>query len=225
MRYAEPSDPWADDPEPTLELPVPQARDRQIYGRVYELITGDPQDGPHPYVGKTIQTLHQRVHASRSAHTSAASIAKDPWKARILPGAAGYRLLENVYDTGDLAENKRALARAESDWMDRYRTTHNKIRPVRPPVHERPAPARPASRPKVTPAARARRHRAERRIVAFALLFVGAFFLVARVVTEMHLPWSQPAQFATATGVTTLLTWWAFVTLESGIRRVTRGRR
>lgn len=125
---------------------------REVYGRVYEVFTTRPDlDGEHPYVGKTCQTIHRRVHAGPRAHTSPESIAKDPWKARIRPGRDGYRQLEAIYATGDKAVDEASLRRAEAFWIDRLRTTHNDVRPVRPPAHEQPArtarakPARPPS--------------------------------------------------------------------------------
>jgi hypothetical protein len=155
-----------------------------VYGRVYELITGDPRDGEHPYVGMTTQTIHQRVHGP-NGHTSPASVTRDLWKARILSGRAGYRLLENVYDTGDPAENERALRRAEAYWIDRLRPTHNDVRPVRPPLHH-PQPAKRATpRPKVR---RTRRRLSFRHFTALAMI-AAAMWLTAWTVLTMELPW------------------------------------
>lgn len=175
-----------------VPAPAPQRPARRaVYGRIYELITGDPQDGPHPYVGQTVQTIHQRVHGP-GGHTSPASVAKDPWKARVLPGRAGYRLLETVYDTGDPGENQRALDRAEDFWIDRLRTTHNDVRPVRPPVHEPQPPRRPrttqTARP--TPARRRRRRRVPVRWVLLLLTVAAGMALIAWPMLATDRPWS-----------------------------------
>lgn len=220
-REAPPVDPWAGY-DPTMELPTARPatpRNRQVFGRVYELITADPQDGPHPYVGQTIQTLHQRVHTSRNAHTSAASIAKDPWKARILPGKAGYRLLEIVYATGDKRTDERELDRAEAFWIDRLRTTHNDVRPVRPPLHEQPAkakPNRPARRPsKAKRAARVR-------LLTFATLV--ALFLLFYGVRFARVPWDNPATPWMAVPIAAALTAWAlYFGCRSAVRKIKRG--
>jgi hypothetical protein len=67
---------------------------RPIYGYVYELILAGQSDTDHSYVGMTTTTIHRRVHGS-SGHASATDVARDPWKAGILPGRAGYRCLES----------------------------------------------------------------------------------------------------------------------------------
>lgn len=204
MRDVPPGWRWGDPlpgrPEPVeVYEPPPATRPagrRAVYGRVYELITGDPQDGPHPYVGMTTQTIRRRTHGP-NGHTSPASVAKDPWKARILPGPGGVRLLENVYDTGDPAENDRALRRAEAFWIDRLRPTHNEVRPVRPPAHH-PRPAKRSARPTVR-----RARRVTFRHVALLVLIALATYLAARVTLAMELPWpAAPWVVAPAVGVT-----------------------
>lgn len=220
-------DPRATDDDLTVSIPAvpisaqPQqpSRYRQVYGRVYELITGDPQDGPHPYVGKTVQTLHQRVHSSRNAHTSPESITKDPWKARILPGRAGYRLIETVYATGDPAEDERTLRRAEAFWIDRLRPTHNQVRPVRPPVHEQAPPKiRPAKRrPALTATARAGR----RRMLTFATMAVVATVFFA--VQFAQVAWDEPATPWIAAPVCGVgLAWAAYFAARNTVRRIKR---
>lgn len=207
--------------EPVDEAP---ASGRPVIGYVYEIVTGDPRDGEHPYVGKTRNTPHQRVHG-RSGHTSPASIAKDPWKARILAGRAGYRVLEKVRDTGagELA-NDEALRRAESFWIDRLRPTHNEVRPVRPPVHEvsgRPAP-RPVRLTEAQIRARLKRRRATRRLVAFVVLAALGTWLVCRVVLAMDLPWGA-APFVAGPAVGTLLGWFAFLHLDRALAYLVGG--
>lgn len=222
-------DPWAGQDDLTVVIPaVPisdkpqrQSRSREVYGRVYELITGDPRDGPHPYVGKTTQTLHQRVHASRNAHTSPQSIARDPWKARILPGREGYRLLETVYATGDQMADERELRRAENFWMDRLRTKRNDVRPVRPPVHEQ-LPRTVKSAPKREPARRSRAQRAaRRRLLTFvALAAVLTTFFATRFA---QVAWDQPATPWVAAPVCgTLAAWALYFSARSAVRRISR---
>lgn len=209
---------------------VPSAR--RVIGHVYELITGDPQDGEHPYVGYTTQTPHQRVHGP-NGHTSPASIAKDPWKARILPGKAGYRILERVRDTGEGDRaNDAALRRAEAFWIDRLRPTHNDVRPVRPPLHET-GPV-PLARPRGLTAAErerlARRRRARRRVIAFAVLAALGTFLAARVVLAMHLPWPA-APWVASPALGMAAAWFVFTALDhqlailTGRARPRRSRR
>jgi hypothetical protein len=198
---------------------------RPIVGYVYELITGDPQDGAHPYVGQTERTVHQRVHGS-GGHTSPESIAKDPWKARILPGRAGYRILERVRDTGEGDRaNELALNRAEAFWIDRLRSTHNDIRPVRPPVHESgPVPARRTRQPsRAELAALARRRRATRRLAGFAVLAAAGTFVAVRLILALNLPWpAAPWVAGPALGV--FAGWVCFVSIDGWVAVLT-GRR
>lgn len=208
-------------PAPPVEDPP---SNRPIIGYVYELITSSPQlDSEHPYVGKTETTVHQRVHGA-AGHTSPKSIAKDPWKARILPGRAGYRILERVRDTGegDLA-NDAALRRAEAFWIDRLRTKYNVVRPVRPAQQ---ATARPAARRAPTQAqlrAMQQQRRLTRRLVAFMLLVLAFTAVIGRVLLAMDLPWgAAPWVVAPAAGV--LCGWAVFVRLDHALGVLT-GRR
>lgn len=223
-RLRPPADPWA---EPTVTerlgisptligLPVVPGK-RQVYGRVYELVTGDPIDGPHPYVGQTTQTLHQRVHTSRNAHTSAASVAKDPWKARILPGRAGYRLLKVIYATGDARADQIALDMAEAFAIDELKTTHNTVRPVRPPLHlAQPVRPRPTKR-KLTAVQRGTR----RRMQAFAALFAATLLLVGTQLAAVE--WTEPAIPWIATPVlAAVLTWLVYFSARNAVRRIKR---
>jgi hypothetical protein len=190
---------------------------RKIYGYVYELITGDPRDGEHPYVGMTERTIHQRVRGA-GGHTSPESVAKDPWKARILPGRAGYRCLERVYDTGDLAENDRALRRAEAFWIDRLRPTHNDVRPVRPPLHEARPVRRPARPLRTLPAPR------RRKFPVRAWLFISLFMVMTAVVSRgaylMGLPSYVP--WVISPVVAGFLSWRVFWSAHRSIRRLMR---
>lgn len=209
------------DPEPIARRPVPPRR--VIYGYVYELITGDPRDGEHPYVGMTETTIHNRAHGS-SGHTSPEGVRRDPWKARILRGKAGYRCLERVYDTGDQDENDRALRRAEAFWIDRLRPTHNEVRPVRPPLHE-PQPARRAGATRTPGAVRTRpARRIPGRAITFLILVAFFTVLVVRLIVAMHLPWpAVPWVLSPILGV--VLAWRVFWTLRRSIRKLTRRTR
>lgn len=155
-----------------------------VYGRVYEVFTRDPRDGEHPYVGKTTTTIAKRVRR----HKSTDDIARDPWKARIIDGPRGYRLLETVYSCGVVAEDARALARAEAFWIDRLRPTHNDVRPVRP-RHGDPLPPR----PRETASRRRGGVRPRRRFPWRAALFLALSAMIAvpaaLLAAAMHLPW------------------------------------
>jgi hypothetical protein len=182
----------------------------RVYGRVSELITGDPRDGLHPYVGQTRLTIHQRVHGS-GGHTSPESIRKDPWKARILPAAAGYRLLRTVYATADPAQDQDRLNALEALMIDELRTTHNTVRPIRSPGQ--------------VPPVRVPQPRESRRLPfrfwAFAVLACALIALVARVVVAMHLPWpAAPWVASPVLGV--VVARWLLTSLQRETRRLTR---
>jgi hypothetical protein len=193
---------------------------RPVYGRVYEVVLRGQPEAQHSYVGKTTQTIHQRVHGS-SGHTCAADVARDPWKAGILPGRAGYRLLETVYDTGDPAENARALARAESFWIDRLRPLHNDVRPVRPigevrtAVRRQPRPSRTIVR-----ATRRRRRKFGKPIALLALVALFTF-LAAWFVVAMQLPWPQ-APWISSPVIGLALGWTVFWRIHRSVRRILR---
>jgi hypothetical protein len=190
---------------------------RPVHGRIYELRLRNPwPDEDHPYVGKTETTIHRRVHGP-NGHTSARSVVKDPWKARILPGPAGYRLLETVYATGDVAEDDRALRRAEAFWIDRLRPKYNDVRPVRPFADE-PQPARRA-KSKTAPTEQRRAVPAR----AWLCLLTMAIFttMVARVIGEMH--WSNPAVPWIASPSLGVLGGWAtFWKLHAALKKILR---
>lgn len=177
-RLRTPVDPW-----PVVE-PEPVARPRRVYGYVYELVTGDQRDGAHPYAGQTTTTIHRRVHGP-GGHTSPESVAKDPWKARIRPGPAGYRCLKRIYATSDPGSDQVRLDMAEAFAIDELKTTHNKVRPVRPPVTGAPAPRKP-------PAERAP-VKVPWRLVGFLLVWAVFSALAARTAVAGHLPiWLGP---------------------------------
>ena len=215
-RVGPPADPWAH----AAHAAPPRApgRKRKIFGRVYEVFVRGQRPGEHVYVGKTEQTLHQRVHGP-NGHTSPASIAKDPWKAGILPGAAGYRLLENVYDTGDPAENDRALRRAEAFWIDRLRSTRNTVRPVRPPASER-APRRKAPGPRAL-AERKRARRTKVRSAILLMLFAVFTWLAARVAVGMEME-SPAFPWVASPMVGGMSAWFTFWYVHRAFRRLTR---
>lgn len=196
---------------------------RAIYGRIYELNLRNPDpDEEHPYVGMTTErTLHERVHG-RGGHTSPEEVAKNPWKARILPGRAGYRLLETVYDTGDPVENDRLLRRAESYWIDRLRAKYNKVRPIRP--FGDPLPARPrAARPIVvmTPAQRRRRRSRRLRVASCLMLMATVTMFAARVVAAMELPWPAAPWIASPV-IGIVVGWLVFWRMHRAVRKLVR---
>lgn len=239
-----PVDPWPEAPtswaprhDVTLQMPSPptaQARPKgEVYGRVYELVlVGQPAD-QCTYIGKTVQTLHQRVHASRNAHTSAAGIAKDPWKANVAPGLAGYRQLEVVYTTGEgKAADEAALRRAEADWIDRRRPVYNDVRPVRPrhgeTVPKPPRQPRPTPRVRLSPREQRAQSRARRRTSLFLLLLgtlmTAVSVLLYRVEAASGTDWPAPVIWILAPSLSALAAWWLFHTLDGMSRKVT-GRR
>lgn len=182
---------------------------REVFGHVYELVLAGQADDEHSYVGRTTQTIHQRVHGPRG-HTSAESVRKDPWKREILPGRTGYRQLEVVYATGDgRAADERQLARAEAFWIDRLRPVRNVVRPVRPraTVTAVRRPVRRPLRPYV--------------IVAFMAAFT---WLAARLVVAMELPWAA-APWVVAPAAGAVLGWLTFWRLHAMVRKATRPRR
>lgn len=202
---------------------------RPIYGRVYEVILRDQEPGTHAYVGKAVVPLtpHMRIYgASASAHMSQASIAKDPWKARIVD----YRVLEVVRTTGDRDEDDRALRRAEAFWIDRLNAVHNDVRPVQaaastkrrrpelPPPRVSAVPLRPTARQLNQMAAR---RRARRRLAAVLALAAIITYLAARVVTAMELPWPYAPWIAPpAVGIGAAL--YLFARMRKAWRKLTR---
>lgn len=193
---------------------TPDPRRRRVFGHVYETILRGQAENEHSYVGKTELTIHQRVHGP-NGHTSPDSVAKDPWKARILPGRAGYRKLEAIRDTGDPAENDRALRRAEAFWIDRLRPEYNLVRPVRPPGDVAHARARrePVRR-------RARRPVPVRAVVCLVFIVV-CVWATAWFVGAMELPWPQ-APWIVAPTVGGFLGWQAFWRTHRALRRLFR---
>lgn len=206
---------WGERPE---ERDDPEFRERaaahrEVFGRVYELITGDSQDGPHPYAGQTTQTIHQRVHG-RGGHTSPESIAADPWKARIRPGRAGYRCLKTIYATGNPGADQVRLDMAEAFAIDELRTTYNKQRPIR-------QPGRPAPRPAQGRIGRRRPRRLPGRLLGFLTLAGFFTYLAARVVAGMDLPWpAAPWVVSPMAGV--LLGWLTFWKIHRSVRKILR---
>lgn len=186
IREARPGRQWGDpsprdDPEPRPDRPHGRP---PVYGRVYELFTGDPRDGEHPYVGRTTTTIAKRVRR----HKSADDITRDPWKARIIDGPRGYRLLETVYSCGIAAEDARSLARAEAFWIDRLRPTHNDVRPVRPRLGD-PLPPRPRESVARRRGAPRTRRRFPWRAGLFLALSAVTALLAGRLVAALALPW------------------------------------
>jgi hypothetical protein len=204
---------------------------RPIYGRVYEVRTSSQPPDSHAYVGKVVAptTVEMRIRGtSASAHMSPSSIAKDPWKADILPGRDGYRVLEVVRMTGDPAEDDRALRRAEAFWIDRLATLYNDVRPVRPatalrpppiPVRtSRPAPARLTARERNAMVYRRRARRRLSMVLAMATLFT---YLAARVMIAMALPWPA-APWIVSPVVGIAAAWYLFWRAHRTWRRLAR---
>jgi hypothetical protein len=233
-----PADPWAGHTTESRVVADRRAR-RPIFGFVYELKTRGQAPGTSAYVGKCVgptpKAVQERVHgSSASAHTSAQSVARDPWKADILPGRDGWRILERVYVTGDPEADEAALRRAEADWIDRKKTIHNGVRPVRPfgeqprpvPRHRvapQPARPRPVSAREQQRRAReaARRRRTAWRVVAVLLLAAVFTYLAARVVVNMHLPWPSVTWWLPpAIGVA--LAWVTFWRTSKAVKKLTR---
>jgi hypothetical protein len=215
------------DPLADPEVRTVASDGRGPYAYVYELVTGDPQDGPHPYVGKAKDVEH-RVYG-RGGHTSRDSVAKDAWKARILPAPHGYRVLETVPATGDPIEDERTLRTAEAYWMRKLRTTHNEQRPAYDP-QGRPvsrrlttAPARPKPPSRAELAAASRRRAQNVRLALLSMLFVLALFPSMSILSDAQVTgvpyWTFGPGLALAAAVITLL--W----LDGLWRRITRPQR
>lgn len=168
-----------------------------LFGYVYELVLVGQPAVVCEYIGKTEQTMADRMRGHRSAE----DIARDPWKARIKPGAAGYRILERVRCTGDGYDaDRRALLRAEMDWIDRRRPLKNDVRPVRPrgeAVRERPTETR-AERVRPVVRRTAAERRARRRAIGFLVLVAVLTGQAGRLVAGMALPWPWWASALTA---------------------------
>lgn len=198
---------WETDPEPLVAKPT-----GEIFGYVYETIERGQRDGEHSYVGKTETTIHQRVHGP-SGHTSPRSVAKDPWKANILPGKRGYRCLEVVRDTGEgYQANKRALARAEAFWIDRLRPLRNQVRPVRPPSN--------APEPRPVAAERAPVRSPSGRKILLSVLICLFTALVAMLLSAAHAPWWGP--WGVAPGAGLVVGWASFVRIVTAWERKRR---
>ena len=224
----------ADDPRRTIREEIFQhdagpVGPRRIIGFIYEAMLRDKPDTYHAYVGKcegaTEAAVTKRFHGrSPSAHTSPQSIAKDPWKADILPGRRGYRILERVRDTGDDRENDRALRRAEAFWIERLRTEHNVVRPARPadgrprrPTRAPQAAARPAPRRQPT----ARRPPKQSKVGALVFLIVGFTALAAFLFHLLQLPWpAVPWVGSPVIGLT--LGWNTYVSAHKKARQARR---
>lgn len=195
-----------------------------LFGYVYELILDDQPDDITEYIGKSEQTMAERMRGHRSAE----DLARYPWKARIKAGAAGYRILERVRCTGEGYEaDRRALLRAESDWIDRRRPIENGPRPVRPRKAERPRESRREAARRTGPAKRRTRADIARtrrliRLVSYVALVFACTALAARVVLAMELPWAW-APWAVAPVAGGLGALWVFTGLDRTFRKV-RGR-
>ena len=215
-----------DDPREEIRREVfDQSRPRSgrpIVGFVYEAILRDQPDGTHAYVGKvmgaTEAAVTERFHGdSASAHTSPESIRAYPWKARILPGRQGYRILERIRDTGDPTENDRAVRRAEVFWIDKLQTQFNVVRPVRPPVTRR-AP-RPAARPASKPRGRQVRGDGGRHLAVAAVLSLIAVYATV-IATVLHMGGaSGPIAWVTPPAGAVFLTWRTLLAAERPRRR------
>jgi hypothetical protein len=198
-------DPWAGHDGYTAEMPpvepapdptpAPQRNGRRkVFGYVYELFTDDPRDGEHPYAGqvRAPKTIAQR----QREHKSRAEVGRFPWKARIIDGPRGRRLLETVYATGDDYYDQQILDQIEALWIDRLKTTHNRMRPVRP-RHGDPLPVRPQekARPVRRRPASPPRRRVSWRVkvfLTFTVLLTSAFVIGLSQLDQPYpwLPWA-----------------------------------
>lgn len=195
---------------------------RRIVGFVYEAILRDQAPGTHAYIGKvmgaTQAAVTERFHGgSPSAHTSPESIRRDPWKARILPGRSGYRILERIRDTGDPEENDRAVRRAEAFWIDRLRPEFNVVRPVRPPATVR----QPAPRPRKPAPARGRAAgRDWRRALAPAAIISLMIAYAVSLAVFLHMGGATgPIAWVLPPAVSVFLTWRTVTRVERRPRR------
>lgn len=240
--WTEPVDPWPDAPTIPFgvrdghtspigfDAPVRESsRKGAIFGYVYELVLVGQCPDETSYVGKTegstLADVADRVNEHRR------EVARFPWKAGILPGKAGYRVLERVRYTGDGYDaDDKALRRAEADWIDRRRPVHNGPRPVRPrhgetlppkPDAPRRSAARPPTRQQLT------ERRAHRRGWSFAVLSLIATALAAYVLTRTSWTGAEwgPWVFSPVLGFGGTL--WAWLKVTATARRITRstGRR
>lgn len=217
VRLRPPADPWAGAQDGTTQqFAAPGTRRRRVFGYVYEVITGDPQDGPHPYIGQTTDTIHHRVHGP-SGHTSAQEVAENPWKARILPGRAGYRRLKTIYATGSPVEDAMRLDLAEAILIDELKTTYNIQRPIRSGRH--PQEPRPQARNSRVTARR--RRRPPVRLVMFLLVVAFFTYLAARLIVAMQLPWPAVPWIA-APALGTWFGWLVFWRVHRNVRKLTR---
>jgi hypothetical protein len=221
---------YVEDDEPAAPIVARKLPRAAIYGEVYELITTRPDlDGPHPYVGKA-KNAYRRVNGpGASAHRSLRSIEKDEWKARVPPGHAGFRILEQIPATGDDAADEQRLRLREAYWIDRLETTYNDQRPKYEHGNAR-ALRRPTSAPRATGPSKAEvaRQRAQgrkrRRVLGFAVLFMMATALAAMLIVHMALPWpAAPWTVSPVLGLVAAVP--AFQYIDGKIRRITRGRR
>lgn len=234
-----PVDPWAVPDEPTVTLPVPEpgraeripqtpaeatrTLRRPVYGAVYVCRTaGDPRK----YVGKSgprktrdgrrlVCAPGKRVDEHRD---------KQDWGREILPGRAGYRVVEWVEKSGKGdAYDEANLRYREAVWIQQLNPTENDLRPIPVPPDEalaraarRAAPAR--SRP-ATP-----RRRARRRVRLFpvvSLAFWWALFtaLLAVPLSASPAPW-VPWVVAPAMGLA--FGWATLFKIRKQWRRLTR---
>jgi hypothetical protein len=235
--WPDPVDPWPNAPTVPFGLhdghtsPIgyvaPAVRKGAIFGYVYELVLVGQRTDETSYVGKTEGGTLADVADRANEHRR--EVDRFPWKAGILPGKAGYRVLERVRCTGDGYEaDRRALLRAEADWIDRRRPVHNGPRPVRP-RHGEALPSAPKSpRPVVSRPPTAREladRRARCRGWAFVVLALVATGLSAYMLTRTSWTGAEwgPWVFSPVLGVGGTL--WAWHKTTAAARRITRGTR
>jgi hypothetical protein len=223
-------DPW---PNAPVDLGLTRARGGAkgtIYGLVYELVLDGQPDDQTTYIGKArwrgsvARTMAVRMRGHRSAEDTA----RDPWKAGIASGAAGYRILERVRHTGEgAAADDRALRRAESDWIDRRRPLHNDVRPVRPRVGSAPLPPRPMSSSIAWPVRRPLT-RTQRRIRRNGWLFAILALILTALTFRVALAGAEPGSavpWVASPIIGVGAASWLFIATRSHLRRITRGRR
>ncbi len=157
----EPADPWADDVttafhpvdptapfaavDPTLfdTEPAPQtmaaarrSMTHPLFGAIY---CGQTATDPDKYVGKSGPRTARdgrRVQCSPGRRVDEHRTDK-PWGGELLPGRAGYRVLEWVEESGHgRAYDEANLRYREALWIQRINPTENSVRPVPVPPEE-----------------------------------------------------------------------------------------
>jgi hypothetical protein len=212
----------ANDVPQTLALARSAAGNGRLFGVVYCCRTATDrrkyvgESGPRkdPKTGRTVQcSPGRRVDEHR---------AKKTWGSEILPGRAGYEVLEWTTASGRGHEYDKAYLRYRQDvWIQRLNPTENDLRPVprHPDLVQRrpvPAPAAPSVRPR-----RARRSFAWFRVLSFAfwcVLYASGFGWLFTL-TEREAPW---VPWVLVPSLALACAWWSLATVWRFWDRLTR---